>query len=134
MGKDNVPFHTVIFPSTLMGTGALHGVNDEAVAWRDVVVSRTRTRTRTGEPWTLLHHLSTTEYLQYETGKFSKSRNTGVFGDDAMRSGASVIRVSHSLRTWLKSRSFFCDPNYLSLFSHRFVMALLYCVVLCRVP
>lgn len=33
MGKDNVPFHTVIFPSTLMGTN---------------------------EDWTLLHHLSTT--------------------------------------------------------------------------
>jgi methionyl-tRNA synthetase len=33
MGKDNVPFHTVIFPSTLIGTG---------------------------EDWTLLHHLSTT--------------------------------------------------------------------------
>jgi methionyl-tRNA synthetase len=23
MGKDNVPFHTVIFPSTLLGTGGL---------------------------------------------------------------------------------------------------------------
>ncbi|MEW6721817.1 MAG: methionine--tRNA ligase [Candidatus Micrarchaeota archaeon] len=60
MGKDNVPFHTVIFPSTLMGTK---------------------------EPWTLLHHISTTEFLNYEGGKFSKSRNVGVFGDDAMGSG-----------------------------------------------
>lgn len=56
MGKDNVPFHTVIFPSSLLGTG---------------------------QPWTMLHHVSTTEYLNYETGKFSKSRRTGVFGDDA---------------------------------------------------
>ena len=47
MGKDNIPFHTVIFPSTLIGTK---------------------------EPWSLLHHVSTTEYLNYETGKFSKSR------------------------------------------------------------
>jgi methionyl-tRNA synthetase len=60
MGKDNVPFHTVIFPSTLMGTK---------------------------QPWTLLHHISTTEFLNYEGGKFSKSRHVGVFGDDAKDSG-----------------------------------------------
>lgn len=56
MGKDNVPFHTVVFPSSQIGTN---------------------------EPWTMLHHLSTTEYLQYEGGKFSKSRNVGVFGNNA---------------------------------------------------
>ncbi len=60
IGKDNVPFHAVIFPSTLLGTG---------------------------KPWTLVHHLSTTEFLNYEGGKFSKSRHVGVFGDDAMSSG-----------------------------------------------
>ncbi|KAI8910367.1 tRNA synthetases class I (M)-domain-containing protein [Gorgonomyces haynaldii] len=63
MGKDNVPFHTVIFPSTLMGTS---------------------------EDWTLLHHLSTTEYLQYESGKFSKSRGVGVFGNNVMDSKIPV--------------------------------------------
>ncbi|KAJ3302582.1 putative methionine--tRNA ligase, cytoplasmic protein rar1 [Kappamyces sp. JEL0829] len=63
IGKDNVPFHTVIFPSTLLGTK---------------------------EPWTLLHHLSTTEYLQYESGKFSKSRGVGVFGNNVMDSGIPV--------------------------------------------
>lgn len=56
MGKDNVPFHTVVFPSSQIGT-------------RD--------------KWTKLHHLSTTEYLQYEGGKFSKSRGVGVFGNNA---------------------------------------------------
>jgi len=56
MGKDNVRFHTVIFPSCLLGSG---------------------------DEWTMLHHLSTAEYLQYEGGKFSKSRNIGVFGDKA---------------------------------------------------
>lgn len=56
MGKDNVRFHTVIFPSCLIGT-------------RD--------------KWTKLHHVSTSDYLQYESGKFSKSRNIGVFGDKA---------------------------------------------------
>jgi len=60
MGKDNVPFHAVIFPSTLIGTR---------------------------QDWTLVHHLSTTEFLNYEGGKFSKSRQVGVFGDDAMDSG-----------------------------------------------
>ena len=35
----------------------------------------------------MLHHLSTTEYLQYEGGKFSKSRNVGVFGNNAQDTG-----------------------------------------------
>ncbi len=60
MGKDNVPFHTVIFPATLFGTR---------------------------ENWTMLYHISTTEYLNYEGGKFSKSRGVGVFGTDAMETG-----------------------------------------------
>ncbi len=54
MGKDNIPFHTVIFPSSLLGTK---------------------------ENWTMLHHISTTEYLNYEDGKFSKTRGIGVFGE-----------------------------------------------------
>eukprot|EP00743_Colponemidia_sp_Colp-15_P002268 GILK01002458.1.p1 GENE.GILK01002458.1~~GILK01002458.1.p1 ORF type:complete len:998 (-),score=175.31 GILK01002458.1:102-3047(-) len=60
MGKDNIPFHTVIFPSSLIGTE---------------------------QPWTLLHHVSTTEYLNFEGGKFSKSRKMGVFGDNAKETG-----------------------------------------------
>lgn len=60
MGKDNVPFHTVIFPGSQIGTG---------------------------EKWTMLNHLSTTEYLNYENGKFSKSRGIGVFGDTAKDTG-----------------------------------------------
>ena len=67
MGKDNVPFHTVIFPGSQLGTG---------------------------DKWTMLNHLSTTEYLNYENGKFSKSRGVGVFGDGAKETGipASVWR------------------------------------------
>ena len=64
MGKDNVPFHTVIFPSTLMGAQA-----------------------KSERKWTFLHHISTTEFLNYEGGKFSKSKGLGVFGTDAMDSG-----------------------------------------------
>lgn len=60
LGKDNVPFHSVIFPATQMGT-------------RD--------------KWTMLHHLSATEYLNYENGKFSKSRGIGVFGTNAKETG-----------------------------------------------
>lgn len=56
MGKDNVPFHTVMFPSTLLGTE---------------------------ENWTLMKTISVTEYLNYEAGKFSKSKGVGVFGNDA---------------------------------------------------
>ncbi|XP_050142706.1 probable methionine--tRNA ligase isoform X1 [Malus sylvestris] len=56
MGKDNVPFHTVMFPSTLLGTG---------------------------ENWTLMKTISVTEYLNYESGKFSKSKGIGVFGNNA---------------------------------------------------
>jgi methionyl-tRNA synthetase len=67
MGKDNVPFHTVIFPSTLLGTG---------------------------ENYTMLHRISTTEYLNYEDDKFSKTRGIGVFGDNIVDSGipSEVIR------------------------------------------
>ncbi len=60
IGKDNIPFHTVIFPSTLIGSG---------------------------KKWTKLYHMSSTEYLNYESGKFSKSKGIGVFGSDAKESG-----------------------------------------------
>ncbi len=60
IGKDNIPFHTVIFPSSLLATG---------------------------EKWTMLHHMSSTEYLNYEGGKFSKSRGVGVFGNDVESTG-----------------------------------------------
>lgn len=35
----------------------------------------------------MLHHLSATEYLNYENGKFSKSRGIGVFGNNAEDTG-----------------------------------------------
>ena len=69
MGKDNTTFHCVIFPSTLIGSG---------------------------QPWTMLKTVSTTEWLMYEKGPdgkpgpFSKSKNTGVFGDDAQKTGIPV--------------------------------------------
>ena len=56
MGKDNVPFHSIIFPSFLLGTK---------------------------KPWKLVDNINGTEYLNYENGKFSKSRGVGVFGNQA---------------------------------------------------
>ena len=60
IGKDNIPFHTVVFPSSLLGSG---------------------------REWTMLHHMSSSEYLNYESGKFSKSGGVGVFGTDVMETG-----------------------------------------------
>ena len=60
IGKDNIPFHTVIFPATQLASG---------------------------ERWTMLHHMSSSEYLNYEDGKFSKSKGIGVFGSDCRDTG-----------------------------------------------
>lgn len=47
-----------------------------------------------GRPWTMLHNISSTQYLNYEDTKFSKSRGVGVFGNNAAETGqpASVWR------------------------------------------
>lgn len=63
MAKDNVPFHSVMFPSALLGIN---------------------------EGYTLVSHIMATEYLNYEDGKFSKSRGVGVFGNDAQNTGISA--------------------------------------------
>lgn len=67
MAKDNVPFHTVVFPSSLLAAD-----NDYV---KNVGIS-------------------STEYLNYEDAKFSKSRGVGVFGDQARDTGipADIFR------------------------------------------
>jgi methionyl-tRNA synthetase len=60
MGKDNVPFHSIIFPGSQLGSGTT---------------------------WTQVHKISATEYLNYEGGKFSKSKGVGVFGTSAKDTG-----------------------------------------------
>eukprot|EP00003_Mantamonas_plastica_P018458 TRINITY_DN3020_c0_g1_i1.p1 TRINITY_DN3020_c0_g1~~TRINITY_DN3020_c0_g1_i1.p1 ORF type:complete len:662 (-),score=232.27 TRINITY_DN3020_c0_g1_i1:857-2842(-) len=84
MGKDNVPFHTVIFPSSLIAT-------------------------KPQDNYTMLNRLSTTEYLTYENDKFSKSRNLGVFGNHAAETGvpASVWRY-----VLLSNRPEHSDSNF----------------------
>ncbi|XP_004692670.1 PREDICTED: methionine--tRNA ligase, cytoplasmic isoform X2 [Condylura cristata] len=60
MAKDNVPFHGIVFPCSALGAE---------------------------DNYTLVSHLIATEYLNYEDGKFSKSRGVGVFGDMAQDTG-----------------------------------------------
>ncbi|XP_040166180.1 methionine--tRNA ligase, cytoplasmic [Anopheles arabiensis] len=60
MAKDNVPFHSVMFPASLLAVD---------------------------KGYTLVSHVMATEYLNYEDGKFSKSRGIGVFGNDAQDTG-----------------------------------------------
>ncbi|KAK0390123.1 hypothetical protein NLU13_3696 [Sarocladium strictum] len=60
IGKDNVQFHSCVFPASQIGTG---------------------------QNWTKVHRISATEYLNYENGKFSKSRGVGVFGNNAKDTG-----------------------------------------------
>lgn len=63
IGKDNIPFHTVIFPATQLASD---------------------------QKWTMLHHMSSSEYLNYEGGKFSKSKGIGIFGNDVQETGISA--------------------------------------------
>ncbi len=67
MGKDNIPFHTILFPAFCIGAH---------------------------DSYTLMKEISVNEFLNYENGQFSKSRNIGVFGDDAKSTGipADVFR------------------------------------------
>ncbi len=57
MGKDNVPFHTVGFPVTILGSG---------------------------EPWKLVDRIKGFNYINYCGGKFSTSNRRGVFMDSAL--------------------------------------------------
>lgn len=57
MGKDNIAFHTVSWPCTLIGSR---------------------------EPWKLVDYLKGFNWLNYYGGKFSTSRGIGVFMSDAL--------------------------------------------------
>lgn len=57
MGKDNVPFHTLSFPATLIGSG---------------------------EPWKMVDYIKSFNYLTYQGGQFSTSQGRGVFMDHAL--------------------------------------------------
>jgi methionyl-tRNA synthetase len=57
MGKDNIPFHTINFPVTIMGSA---------------------------EPWKLVDYIKGFNYLTYYGGQFSTSQQRGVFMDTAL--------------------------------------------------
>ncbi len=57
IGKDNIPFHSIIFPAMLFGSK---------------------------EPWTQVSFLKATSWLNFAGGKISKSEHRGVFLDDAL--------------------------------------------------
>ncbi|RLE60065.1 MAG: methionine--tRNA ligase, partial [Thermoprotei archaeon] len=58
IGKDNIPFHTIIFPALLIASGENYVL-----------------------PWTV----SSTEYLLFKGEKFSKSRRIGIWIDEALK-------------------------------------------------
>lgn len=57
MGKDNVPFHTVSFPGTLLGSN---------------------------EPWKMVDYIKGLNWLTWYGGKFSTSHKRGIFTDQAL--------------------------------------------------
>jgi methionyl-tRNA synthetase len=65
LGKDNVPFHAVSFPATLLASA---------------------------EPWKTVDVIKVFHWLQYNGGKFSTSQQRGVFSDAAL---VSRFRSSH---------------------------------------
>ena len=71
MGKDNVPFHTVGFPCTLIGANEQRGPDG---AWRPA----------NNAPWKLVDRLKGFNWLDYYGGKFSTSQKRGVFMDQAL--------------------------------------------------
>jgi len=58
IGKDNIPFHTIIFPALLMASG---------------------------ENYVLPFSVASTEFLLYEGEKFSKSERRGIWMDEALQ-------------------------------------------------
>ena len=81
VGKDNIPFHTIIFPGLLEASGDKYNL-----------------------PW----QVSSTEWIQFEGQKFSKSRKIGVWIDEAIElAGAEYWRYALiSLRPELKDANF----------------------------
>ncbi|MCD9148597.1 methionine--tRNA ligase [Pseudophaeobacter flagellatus] len=73
MGKDNVPFHTLSFPATILGSG---------------------------EPWKLVDHLKSFNYLNYDGGQFSTSQGRGIFMDQALE-----LLPADYWRWWLLSHA-----------------------------
>ncbi|MCR8723027.1 methionine--tRNA ligase [Frigidibacter sp. ROC022] len=77
MGKDNVPFHTLSFPATILGANS-----------------------QPGEDWKLVDYIKSFNYLTYDGGQFSTSQGRGVFMDQAL----SILPADY-WRWWLLSHA-----------------------------
>ena len=82
MAKDNIPFHTVMFPALLSATST---------------------------DWTLVTNICATEYLTYNNQKFSKSNSVGIFGDTVQETGIPADYWRYYLATIRPERS---DSNF----------------------
>jgi len=60
IGKDNIFFHTLLFPALLFGVEESYG-----------------------KPFVLPYNVSTTEFVNFDSDKFSKSRGIGIWIDEA---------------------------------------------------
>jgi methionyl-tRNA synthetase len=81
IGKDNIPFHTIIFPALLLAVR---------------------------EDYTLPWNVVSTEFLQFEGQKFSKSRRIGVWIDEALQ----LFPVDYWRYTLLSIRPETKDTNF----------------------
>lgn len=77
MGKDNVYFHTLSFPATLIGSA---------------------------EPWVKVNTLKSFNWLTYYGGKFSTSMGVGIFSDAALELLAPIPNGADYWRYYLVSR------------------------------
>ncbi|MDP1667902.1 methionine--tRNA ligase [Phaeovulum sp.] len=77
MGKDNVPFHTLSFPATIIGANRAGGAE-----------------------WKLVDYIKSFNYLNYDGGQFSTSQGRGVFMDQAL----SILPADY-WRWWLLSHA-----------------------------
>lgn len=78
MGKDNVYFHTLSFPATLIGSG---------------------------EPWKKVDTLKSFNWLTYYGGKFSTSMGVGIFTDTALELLADIPNGPDYWRYYLIARA-----------------------------
>ena len=62
-GKDNIPFHTIIFPASILGSG---------------------------KSYPLITKICSTNYLLYQGQKFSKSNNIGIFGNQIINMSSKL--------------------------------------------
>jgi methionyl-tRNA synthetase len=91
LGKDNVPFHAVSFPATLIGAG---------------------------EPWKTVDVIKGFHWLNYQGGKFSTSGRRGIFTDQALEELPAdlwrwwlIANVPETSDTDFSVRRFVADVN-----------------------